>query len=804
MKPPDVNDKLITKPIIALNPQSATAPDESIPVINKPSHAMSGNIQSAPDDQVQQFKFQFRGGCKTAIEPSLLKPGEFSMVQNMRNMHPGMKKRKGCIKLHTVADGSNEVMTLFQFSKGKIDEKHFYAQMSDGDVLEATNNPPTVTTGAFGSEVFDGTASGQIPASWSVSNDKLFYSNGSDNHKVYTGNTSPVDAYIVYKGGEAIPAIPVKGIDYTSEVTDNTTTTYAVLDALGDLAVDYDSIFIMTEVQASAYNITMTADVNTNTATLNGYYRKSDGTDAALTISSDTTSSGGKSHAQSGVITITVPSDEIPSYKFGRVGYWRQFYLTTGQDFSATVHVESVTYEAAWQDIVNLWDGYMVDIIEAQFFDNSATIYKTYGASLIEIDSFEATNDKLYFCTADPIEGFYVDPASTPNTTGTTTINAVYYWDGDSFESVGTVTDGSSGMSSPGWVTFARKPAVQTMFGSNKTYGYWYYFTTDKTLNDNVIISMAYMPYFDITKWGKGFVNCAWKDREAYVFSRWPNWIAISANGYPFTLNGDDFSWQKAGDGRNNKVVAMKNFYQELIIYQEEKGVEGGCITMLEGLNPSTYGKLIISDRIGAMNSKSVVVVDGVRTSMNNDIPVAKMAFNLSRYGVFQCDGKNITSISDDIANYFDPTKDECIRRGYEDKMWLKYDSTYGVLRLGLVSGSTATMPNIFPVYDLIDGTWSFDSLAQEFACMEEVEAASGSVTVLQVAGGIDDGTVYLSNYGSNDVSTAIDAYATMELNDAGNVININEIVIRIKSGEGSCTITPYADGVAHSTIIIP
>lgn len=779
------------------------ATDEKI-LYPVPLNKLSADISASPDDNPQPLKFIFRGGCKTAVEPSLLKPGEFSMIQNMRNIHPGLKKRKGCAKLHTTADGTNEVMSLFQFSKGKITERHFYAQMSDGDVLEATTAPPGVTTGAFGSEVFDGTASGQIPASWSISNDKLFFSNGSDNHKVYPGNTAPVDAYVVYKGGEDIPAIPVKGIDYTSEVTDTMTTTYAVLDALGDLAVDHDSIFIMTEVQANAYNITMTADVNTNTATLNGYYRKSDGTNAALTISSDTTSSGGKSHAQTGVITVTVPTDEIPSYKFGRMGYWRQFYLTTGQDLSATVHVESVTYEAAWQDIANLWDGYAVDVIEVQHYIAASGVYKTYGASFIEIDSFVATNDKLYFCTADPIEGIYISPDSTPNTTASTTINDLYYWDGDSFESVGTVTDGSAGMSSPGWVTFARKTAVKTMFGSNQTYGYWYYLTTDRTLNDNVIISMSYMPYFNMTEWGTGLVNCAWKDRMAYVFSRWPNYMAVSSSLNSQVLNGSDFAWLQVGDGRKNKIVAVKNFYQEIIAYQEEKGTNGGCITMFEGYDPTTYGKMMISDTIGAMNSKSVAVVDGVKTSMNNDIPVAKMAFNLSRSGVFQCDGKNITSISDDIANYFDPTKDECVRRGYESKMWLKYDSSFGVLRLGLVSGSTATMPNVFPVYDLADGTWSFDSLAQEFSCMEEIEAASGNVTVLQVAGGIDDGQVYLSNSGTNDVSTAIDAYATMEFNAGGDIININELVLRLKSGEGSATITPYQDGVAQSTITVP
>ena len=90
------------------------------------------NVKSVP----------FRGGCNTYLEPALLEPGKYSSVQNFRQMHPGLKKRPGQIKLHTTADSTNRVMSLFQFSKGKKTERHLYAQMSDGDVLEATAGPP--------------------------------------------------------------------------------------------------------------------------------------------------------------------------------------------------------------------------------------------------------------------------------------------------------------------------------------------------------------------------------------------------------------------------------------------------------------------------------------------------------------------------------------------------------------------------------------------------------------------------------------------------------------------------------------
>ena len=138
----------------------------------------------------------FRGGCKTAIEPELLELGDYSMIQNLRQMHPGMEARKGQIALHSTADGTNRVMSLHQFVKGKKTERHFYAQMSDSDVLEASSDPPTVTVGAFGSEVFSGSAS-PVAASWANNNDLMLFANGVDLPQIYPG-TDYVWKFIVY------------------------------------------------------------------------------------------------------------------------------------------------------------------------------------------------------------------------------------------------------------------------------------------------------------------------------------------------------------------------------------------------------------------------------------------------------------------------------------------------------------------------------------------------------------------------------------------------------------------------------
>lgn len=745
----------------------------------------------------------FRGGCNTRLEPVLIPPGRYSMVQNIRGTYPGFEKRKGCVKKHTTADGTNKVLSLYQFSKARRLEHHLFAQMSDGDILEATDNPPTVTTGAFGTEVFDGSAS-QIAGSWSILNDKVIHSNGVDQHHIWAGNVYPVQKFIVYKGAEAIPYLPTKGIDYTNEVTDGLSTTVAILDSLGDLAVDYDAVFVCCPIQAKTITWTVTT-ANTTAAVMQGHYWKNTSAWTDLSITDNTIASAGKTLGQTGTMTWTAPTDEIPRLMFGTYGFWYRFSLASG-DLSATVRASEITFESNFQSIVNLFDGVPVDIVEFQFFDNSQTTYRTFGASSIEIDSAVGSTDIFYFCTGlDLIEGFYVDVGATPNTTASTTINAVSYWDGAAWQAVSGLVDGTTGLSKSGWVTFNRCAAKEQEFNQTQYYGYWWKFTVDQTLNSDVQLAITYQPYFDISELGKGYTNCSWKDRACYSFDRWGQYIYVSAKDAPMTLNGDDYGILEAGDGRSNKVVAMRKFHNELMVWQEERGKEGGCLTLFEGYSPTTFGKLILSSRLGAMNAKAVCVVDGVLTSTATEEKIKTLAFALSRYGVYVTDGRTCSFISEDIANYFDQTNTtNCIRRGYESEMWMEYDSAYNVLRLGLVCGASATVPNVFPVFDLTDKEWSFDSLAQPLSCMTEVEAASGNIPVLQIGGGTADGFVYILNNSTNDVDTAIDSYVTVELDGRGERISLREMILRVKvQSAGNLTVTPYKNSVAQTALTL-
>lgn len=800
----------------------------------------------------------FTGGMNTYNEPGMLPAGSYSYVQNMRQMRPGLKQRPGMIAQHSTADGTNRVMSMFQFSKGKRTERHFYAQMSDDDVLEATTNPPGVTVGAFGTEVFSGTT-GSSPASWSVLNDKLMFSNGKDQHQICAGTEDYISKFIVYDSDTKLPTIPAIGNDYTDKVNDANTATVAVLDGLGNFvatsgtvtcteaATDFSGVstaftteltvgqpvyvdaaeknFIATITNATTATVTTAwaAGHSTKTFTtsndcvlicspimpnrLTWTISAANGNDSVACISymtatgwkvltvTDGTSSTGKTMAQTGATTWTQPTDAVPHYMFGTNGFWVKVAFSSALD--AEVEVSSVTFGSSFVPMQDVWDGALADAIEAQFYDATYSSYYIFGSTSITVSAM-TTSDYVYFNSYDDIVAAYIDVGGTPNTTSATTINAFQYLSFDgSWTSVGTFTDGTSGLSKSGFVTFNRIANQVPVQWNNVQYdSKWFRFTVDKTLSATVNIGIQVVPYYDISSYGVGVCNAAWKDRAALVFDQDPSYVYLSAPGNAQELSSDNSAIIQAGDGRANKVIAMRQFYNELLVVQEEKGASGGCITLIQGTKPSNLGKIVLSTKYGAMNANCLEIIETIEGGHN--------AFILSRAGLLVTEGRTVNFVPnfEKIRNYFDVTSTSCIRTGYEGRMYLKYDSSFHVLKIGLVSGSSATNNNVFLVYDILTHEFSVDSYQYPLSCECECDAASGNVPVVQLGGGQADGTVYVLNSGTNDVSTAVSSYVTIEFNNRGGILRDAEMIIRAKTqAAGNMTITPYYNGVIQSSL---
>ncbi len=751
-----------------------------------------------------------RGGMNSYLEAPQLPPGAFSLVQNLRPRHPGFTKRPGHRKQHSTADGTNQVQTLYQFRKTQIDESHFFGQFSDGDILEADNAPPAVTTGAFGDEVFSGSAS-QKPAAWSNMQDLLIMSNGVDQHKVYAGLSNYPDKVVVYDHTAAAPVVPDEGMDYTEQATDGLSTTVVVLDAIG---TDSDqALFICCPVPANRLTFTVSA-ANGNDVAVTVSCRTQTNTWSDVSATDGTDSSG--SLAQTGTMYWTPNASEIPTYMYGMCGFW--YRLTWDGALDAEVEVSKITYgtdhdgdgaRTSFLNIHNVWDGLPPYAIEAVVYDSSAGTYNTNGTGAVDLGSvLMDENDALFISSPYPLMGLYIDPGSTPNTGDATSIDAAYYWDGDSWAALSNLADETAGLTGAGWVTWDRPSGeYQQQFRATQYYAYWYKLEVDDAIagdaNGTMVISIQTMPYFDINEAGSvGVANCAWGDHMCYSFSRYGQYIYVSALGKILTLNGLGFGVLEAGDGRSNKVIAMDKFHNEMIAWQEEKGIEGGCTTLFEGYSPDTYGKLLLSSRVGIVNAKAHIVVDGVLTSTATDERLKTLAFWISRYGVCVSDGRTVAIISDSVRNYFDPTNSSnCITYGAEDQHWIGFDSAYNILRVGLATGGSDT-PNTFLVFDLTDKVWYKDSIAQELACATEVEAGSGDIPVVQVGGGIDDGTVYQLNYGTTDISTAITSILDIEFQDGGQQLILDELLLRCKTqAAGSILLSIYENKIVSPNV---
>ena len=780
------------------------------PSLRRNSYQIEGVVPIKEMDYVP-----FQGGMDVVRKPYQLPLAAYSDIQNMRPLRPGFIKRKGQSKLHSTADGTNKVVTLYQFSKGMQDEVKTYAQMSSGDILQATNNPPAVTTGAFGSSVHTSDDySTMTPASWATLRDKLFYADGTGYPLYYPGADTKIDSFIVYKSDAAIPDMPIAGADYTEEARDDDSTEYADVSSLSTLAA-YDAIFIRTTSPADTFNIVMVSGkTNSSAAVFAAHYWN--GAWSAVSSFVDGTSSSGKGLGQDGAMSFTMPTDHNPRYLFGEVGYWVRLSLSSGA-LSADTHINTVTYESSWQKIQNMWDGITREGLEAYVYDGAT--HKFYSATSISADAILST-DKIYFNSITPIIGVYISVGSTPNenaTVATLKYSAGAIISDSSFTAVTSLEDSTSSggisLARDGWMTFARPTDEQPgSFRSSTYYSYWYELSFSANLTEEMVLSIEVMPYYDIKDFGKCYAVQSFKRRMAYAFENIPGYIAISAAYLPTCLNGSDFVLQDIGDGRSNKVTCIKRFYNELLVWQEEKGKEGGCLTLVEGYSVKTFGKRIISTLHGTFSSKSAVVVEDVPTSgklmaaKSGEIVQADSkitaAFFICRDGIFMTDGKGLDMISGPVQKHFDPKEPQyCIRRGYENEHWIDYDSMYQVIRVGLACGESAANVNTFLAYDILSKKWiSYDNLGQPLACHIEVESSSGQFPLLQIGGGVEDGTVYLLNNTIKDVDEAIESYVAMEFDGGGHEIHIEEIVIR---AAGDFQLLAYSEDVLKSTIDI-
>lgn len=172
----------------------------------------------------------------------------------------------------------------------------------------------------------------------------------------------------------------------------------------------------------------------------------------SLTLT-DNTVTAGKSLTKTGTVTFaTTVGTAKPKYIEGYFLYWYQFYLSAGD-----VELYTVTVDAPFQAITDLWDGMFRDVSAAYKRttslkditlnilrdDYDVDIPDTYG-DLTSMAAFSDPANALEIGFSEKQCGlhFRLPPEYTNSTAAT--VMAVDYWNGSTYVSVGEVSDGTS------------------------------------------------------------------------------------------------------------------------------------------------------------------------------------------------------------------------------------------------------------------------------------------------------------------------------------------------------------------------
>ena len=579
----------------------------------------------------------FSGGVNLQVDPIQLTNTELSDVQNLSLVQKNkLQTRKGYVEFNSTANtlGANvEVRSASQFKncKGTL---HPVVQASDDVVY--------VGSAAFGSTgtwaaIKTQTASSK-PAVFCEVDKKLIMTNGVDLPQVYEGTYGRCEAFLVTHDD----ALTI--YDYTTEVSDEDASTYAVLDSL-NTAAQLDWFYIGVRVPTVKGIRLEIKTANTTAATLAGDYWNGN-TWTPLTISSDGTFTATETLAVSGDVAfteITMAPRLVEDYFF----YFLRFAVSA--QLSSSVRISAAYVKYGMQTLQPIWDGTTVHTVDMRKTVNSGAAYTNYttevsdastatGAALGALDTI-ANGDWFHISYTSKFLGIKVTMGTDVNTNAAT-LTAKYY-NGNAWAAVtifdGTAVSGKT-LAQSGYIWLAiptaweisdealtHTPTFQLQFGVSAA--------LSATVDVNEIDLVPQPDSLLVSDLCENF-----KDRLVLVPTKAEyNVLQISAELKPHDFSSTDFTTIDVPV--NQKLTAIKTFYNELFISTINE------VFLLEGYSPSTFGLLRIqTGGVGSVNQHGVILY-------------LKYLFFPHSSDFFVFDGTQVLNVSMKIAPFFDPVQ---------------------------------------------------------------------------------------------------------------------------------------------------
>ena len=595
--------------------------------------------------QIEPFVGKYDG----VTPPTMLRPGDLSGGKNVRKVSPlgGWKPRRGGVLHNTTAlESGNDIDSLHYYENPKQTDIHFLAQVNN-KLYDSTGDPPTVSGAGFGTDI--GGSIGPSPGFSCIVDEWFVYADGANPPQIWGGDNPYVFGVMSYDNSTTT------FIDITRKCTDGRSDVYGLC-----LGAASDKLYVITGEPCEGLKFTLDAGgLNTNVAAMTVKAWRAGAWAAVSSLVDGTESPAGDSMGASGTVTWTRSTSDTMRIVGGLImGY--AYEISWSAALSNTIYITALKSQQDMNDITNKWDGAYEWVTGCRFFDQSTGVYQeligkvTSDATSLYADlSSATTSDYLYLKTPEPATAFHFSiPHDYPNTAAAV-VDLIEYWDGDSWVTVGTLTDTTkdeaddSSLAHTGmiWFNAAAITPVMRMFEGDNQPGFWYRMSWDVALSANTRVFMV--AYALLPESLPNYNGCLEFKNRLFLWGdpEWPNRLRFSAQNRPDCFSGTDSGYTDAIAGADKILCAVK-FYNELLVYKQSS------IWLLEGDDPFNFGYAEISSTVGLASRKSVQVAEVGTPGIHNDEPMS-IAIHQDIDGVYVIDGRKPRKVSMPVDHYF-------------------------------------------------------------------------------------------------------------------------------------------------------
>lgn len=710
-----------------------------------------------PQDWTAIKQLDFSGGVNWMDDPADLMETELADARNVRlTTKKTVEQRLGYTQYNSTTIGASvEVKSLFHF----LDYSGAWLPICQGGNNLYRGTPAFTGTGTdcwtTATPIHTGSAStvpGFLDAMWG----KLIYTNGVNVPQIWEGTYGKCYGFRRTVGNGATY------YDYSTEVADEDTATYATIGAL-DTVANGDWILVQSRVpKLTGFKVVMTTSVNTTASSTVAVHYWDGANWAAVSGLNDTTDVvATKTLSGSGDITFTEATTTIARFvddkdgtlhDTGTYGYW--WRISVDVALSATVQISGLYLYYNIQALPNLWnmkllkpDGFKKATGNADP-DNAATVFTDYTqyvtdnalSTVATLGALATSTGYFYVLSYRKFRGIRVTMSVTNvNTTAASTLTADY-WNGAAWTAL-TIVDGTSAnsitLAQTGDITWTWPASEKRRLDVDPDLKHIIRFTSGTIMSANVdIAEVDILEQIDALRPHQSLIfhkNRLFLANRADV----KNYLFYSEQFLPDVFTGADAGYIGLPSGK--PITALCRFYNELFIATPDE------IYILEGYTPQTFGLLKI-------NTGGIGV-----TSPHSVVAVGKYIYFMHSTGFYRFDGIGVVLISTKIQKLFDPTDTtNMIPDARLDDIPGCFDRVENCVKWAVSRGSAATTNNLLAIFDVNYESWWFDDVVAA-SLLTSTDANYRDI----LYHGDYVGKVHHDHNGTSDNGTATSAYLT-------------------------------------------